>query len=254
MIHIPFFIPLLAGGLIGALWREHRQVSVTPFLNAISLPEPLSANDKARIVNPPSETVFDDMEELHHYQRVSWYALAFSASGSWFYPPATLLGIPLLSYNAYNFIKTLRQTEPASRASPMTVFELFGVTGSLVSGRPLMASLMFLFVFGSRHLLIQTKNLAHIDFSHVMDPHFAKVWILHEGAEIEVTLNELQAGDIVVIHGGDLVLIEGIVVNGQGSMRQYSLQKAMKSVPKRAGSRVFPFTQLESGHLHIRKI
>jgi len=251
MIHVPFFIPLLAGGLIGALWREHKQANVTPLLQAISLPEPAG---KAGIVNPAAATVFDDMEELRHYQRVSWYALAFSASGSWFYPPATLFGIPLLSYNTYHFIKTLRQTEPTSRTSPMTVFEMFGVTGTLVSGHPFMTSLMFLFVFGSRHLLLQTKNLAYIDFSHVLDPNFAKVWILHEGSEIEVPINALQAGDIVVIHAGDLALIEGIVVNGQGSMRQYSLQRAMKSVPKRAGSRVFPFTQLESGHLHIRKV
>jgi Cu2+-exporting ATPase len=86
-----------------------------------------------------------------------------------------------------------------------------------------------------------------------MDSNFAKVWTLHEGAEIEIPLNELEAQDIVVLHGGDLVLIEGTVVNGQGIVRQYSLQKKLKSVPKQSGDRVFPFTQLESGCLYIQR-
>lgn len=251
MIHIPFFLPLFVGGVVGAMWREHRQV--TPLLQSISLPAPVADSHKPRLTKAQPEKVFDDMEELHHYQRVSWYALAFSASGWWVYPPAALASIPLLSYNAYNFLKTLRQTDVAARKSPLAVFEVIGVAGTLATGRPLMASLMFLFVFGSRNLLLHTGNLANIDFAHIMDSSFAKVWTLHDGAEIEVTLSELQAGDIVVIHGGDIVLIEGTVVKGQGVIRQCSLQKKMKSVSKQSGDMVFPFTQLESGCLYVQR-
>ncbi len=251
MIHIPFFFPLFVSGLVGAIWREHRQV--TPLLQSISLPAPAADSHKPRLTKAQPEKVFDDMGELYHYQRVSWYALACSASGWWFYPPAILASIPLLSYNTYNFVKILRQTDPTSRKSPITMFEVIGVAGTLLTGRPLMASLMFLFVFGSRNLLLQTRNLANIDFSHVMDSSFAKVWTLHDGAEIEVALNELQEGDIVVIHRGDLVLIEGRVVDGEGIIRQCSLQKKIKLVPKQAGDMVFPFTQLECGCLYIQR-
>jgi hypothetical protein len=252
MIHIPFFLPLFVGGLASAVWRGNRRT--TPLFRLIALPKPETDSRRPSLTKPRPEKVFDDMNELHHYQRVSWYSLAFSASGLWFYPPATLVSIPLLSYNLYNFVKTLEQTEPASRKSPRVVFEIFGVVGTLVTGRFLTASLMFLFVFASRNLLLQTKNLATTDFSHFADPSFAKVWVLHDGAEIEVTLGELQAGDIVVVQAGNIVLIEGTVVDGQGIVLQYSLQRKIKSVLKQAGDRVFPFTQLESGCLHIQKV
>jgi cation transport ATPase len=251
MFHIPFFIPLFVSGVVGALWRDHRQV--TPFLQAISLPAPVTESAIASSTHKKPDKLFDDMSELHHYQRVSWYALAFSASGWWLFPPAILISIPLLSYSTYNFVKTLHQSDAASRISPMTAFEVVAVAGTLVTGRPLMASLMFLFVFGTRNLLLQTKNLTQIDFSHIMDSSFSKVWRVQEGVEIEVTLSELQPGDIVVIRSGDLVLVEGTVLEGLGVIRQCSLQKTMKSVPKRPGDRVFALTQMESGCLYVQR-
>ena len=109
-------------------------------------------------------------------------------------------------------------------------------------------------MFGSRNLLLKTRNLANVDFQKIMDANFVKVWTLRGGAEIEVTLSELRTGDVVVIHGGDLALVEGRVLSGQGLIRQYSLQKTMKSVPKQAGDMIFPFTQLESGCLHVEML
>lgn len=249
MIHIPFFLPLFVGGLASAVWRDYRQPK--PLLQRLGLP---AAVDNAAIglVAPHAEKVFDDMGELHHYQRVSWYAFALSASGLWFYPPAMLASIPLLSYNTYNFAKAIHNSDLSARKSPMTVFEVIGVAGTLATGRPLMASLMFLFVFGSRNLQLQTRSLANIDLGHVMDSNFAKVWVSRGGAEIELPLGELQTGDVVVVHAGDLVLVEGAVVAGEGVVTQYSLQKKMKSVSKQAGDMLFRFTQLESGCLHVQ--
>lgn len=252
MIHIPFFLPLFVTGLAGAVLRECRQPP--SFLQRISLPAPVLKQIKAKQSSVQTRRVFDDMGELQHYQRISWYALALSASGWWIYPPAALLSIPLLSYNSYNFAKTLVYSDSASRKSPVTVFELIAVAGSIATGRPLMASLIFLFVFGSRNLLLKTKNLANVDFQKVMDPNFVKVWTLHDGVEIEVALSDLRTGDVVIIHGGDSVLVEGRVKSGQGLILQYSLQKTMKSVPKQAGDMIFPFTQLESGCLHVEML
>lgn len=105
MIHIPFLFPLFAGGLLGAVWRDFRPVATPskPLLHALILPGVITEEDAAQQVTASPKKLFDDMDELRHYQRVSWYALAFSSSGVWFYPPALLLSIPLLSYNAYNF-------------------------------------------------------------------------------------------------------------------------------------------------------
>lgn len=252
MIHLPFLIPLLAAGFVSAVWREHQQGRALTL--PLGLPDPVGGVPQAKLPTPQPAKEFDDVGELHHYQKVSWYSLAFAASGSWFYPPATLLSIPLLGYNVYHFTRLIRHTDVAGRKSPMTVFESIALAGSLATGQATTASVMFLLVFGSRKLLLQAGNIADIGLSRTIDPRFARMWILRDGAEIEASLRDIQEGDVVVIRAGDTVLVEGQVLEGDGVVRQYSLLKKTKSISKHGGDKVFPFTQLESGCLHVRRL
>ena len=253
MIHLPFLLPLLVAGFVSAVWREHQQHKVL-LHSPVGLPDPAIGTVQPTLPTPETGKEFDDVGELHHYQKVSWYSLAFSASGAWFYPPATLLSIPLLGYNAYHFTKLIRHTDAAGRKSPMTVFESIALAGSLATGQATTAAVMFLLVFGSRKLLLQAGNIADIGLSRAIDPRFAKMWILRDGAEIETSLRDIQEGDVVVIRSGDTVLVEGRVLEGDGVVRQYSLLKKPKSIRKHGGDKVFPFTQLESGCLHVRRL
>lgn len=252
MIHIPFLLPLLVAGFTGGAWREYRHGRELPRL--VGLPGSVMDKSSANLSAVKSGEEFDDIGELHHYQKVSWYSLAFAASGSLFYPPVTLVCVPLLGYNAYHFARLLRHTDAAGRKSPMTVFEGVTLTATLVTGQLTTASVMFLLTFGSRKLLLQAGNIADIGFSQVIDPRFARVWVLRDGVEIESSLREVQVNDVLVVRGGETVLLAGKVLDGEGVVRQYSLLKKPKLIKKYIGDKVFPFTQLESGCLHIRQL
>jgi cation transport ATPase len=78
------------------------------------------------------------------------------------------------------------------------------------------------------------------------------VWTLRDGAEIETAVSDLQDGDIIVLHAGETVMVEGKIVEGSGIIRQFSLRKQMKLINKHMDDKVFPFTQLESGCVHVQ--
>jgi cation transport ATPase len=248
MIHLG--ILLVVGGVASALMREYKKKQRA--VPTLSLPA-AESQDQTKIPSVSETKVFDDVGELEHYQKVSWYALAFSTSGAWFYPPATLVSIPLLGYNTYHFIKTIRESDKSEQTAPMTIFEIIAVTGTLVTGRPVTASVLMLLSFGTRKLLLRVGNITNnIGLTQSFNPRFAKVWTLRDGAEIETPVTDLQEGDIVVLHAGETVVVAGKVLEGSGAMRQFSLRKQMKLIPKQTGDSVFPFTQLESGCLHIQ--
>lgn len=251
MIHLGL---LLAVGVAGALYRDYKNKrSVVPELKHPPAEITLKDKEKADLTPSPETKVFDDVGELQHYQRTSWYALAFSTSGVWFYPPATLVSIPLLGYNAYNLVKTIRQSDKAERTSPMTIFEVVAVTGTLVTGQPATASVLMLLSFGTRKLLLQAGNITNnVGLTKPFNPRFAKVWTLRDGAEIETAVSDLQEGDIIVLHAGETVMVEGKIVEGTGVIRQFSLRKQMKLLHKHTNDKVFPFTQLEAGCLHVQ--
>ena len=250
MIHFSLLAPLALVGVAGALWREYKNRERR---RALSLPD--SAPAKQLEAQTPEQTpeTFDDLSELHHYQRVSWYALAFAASGTWFYPPVVLISIPLLGYNAYHFMRTLCQSDRTERRSPLAIFEMVGITATLATGRPMTASMFMLVSFGMRKLLLQAGTMAHnVGFAQAYNPRFAKVWVLRDGAEVETAVVDLEEGDIIVFHANDVIVVAGRVCDGAGTVHQYSLRKKMKSLAKKKGDRVFPFTRLESGRLYIQ--
>lgn len=262
MIQLGILVPLAVGGLASAVWREYQQRKHQQ--TVIALPtthtEPhqqghtidATPSNKATAAKP--QIIFDDVGELSHYQRIAWYTLAFSASASWFYPPIILLSIPLLGYNSYHFLRTINKSAPEDRTSPMTVFEVIGVASSLALGRPIVASVLLLFSFGSRKFLLHAGNFGNMSASRAFNPRLTKLWVLREGVEVEIPLAQLSEKDTIVLNSGDIVMVKAKILEGEGVIRQYSLRKKMKSIPKHIGDKVFPFTQLESGSLHVQKI
>jgi cation transport ATPase len=248
MIHLGLL--LLVGGVTAAIVREQKNKA---FLqnNLKYLPTP--SDEVARSKHTPEgERVFDDVAELKHYQRVSWYGLALTTSGAFFYPPVSLASLPLLGYNAYHFIKTLKHSDSDDRKSALVIFECIGVFGTLLAARPVAASLVMAFAYTKRNLLLQAGNISNnMNPSQLLQMRNVKVWVLRDGVEIEVMVSALQEEDTVVFHQGDTVTLEGMVVEGMGEVRQFSLEKKMKTIPKKNGDRVFPFTLLESGCLYV---
>ncbi len=252
MIHLGFL--LAVGGVAGVLRKYQNDKIQRIALSTPTLDNDLQENTK----NLPQKItpVYDDVGELDHSQQVSKYTLALTAAGAWFYVPATMLiSVPLLGYSAYHFINIIRYSNASDRKKPLTIFEMIGISASLLTGRLLSASLLFFFSFGIRKTLLQVGNISNnIPLSHPTDLNFKRVWVLRQGAELETTVGELQDDDIIVIHSGDIITIKGKIIQGDGVVRQFSLRKQIKSVPKTKGDKVFPFTLLESGSLHIQAI
>ncbi|CAA6819575.1 MAG: E1-E2 ATPase-associated domain protein [uncultured Thiotrichaceae bacterium] len=247
---IQFGIILTAGGIACALWRDYRKKQ--RFNKQAALPNVtgiLPSPDEASTQND----VYDDVGEVHHYQQVSWYALALTASGTWFYPPIKLISTPLLGYTTYYFFKTINKSDRGTQKSPMTIFEGVSIMGSLVLGSTMATALLLIMSFSIRKLLLQAGNISNnVGFSKPIGKHHTKVWVLRDGAEVEMLVSELQDDDQVVLHAGDTIMLHGHVIEGQAEILQFSLRKKMKMIEKNSGDQVHPFTKLASGHLLVQ--
>lgn len=80
-------------------------------------------------------------------------------------------------------------------------------------------------------------------------PHF--VWLLADGVEIEAPLDKVSAGDIVVAHTGDMIPVDGHVVDGTAMIDQQALTGESAPAEKGAGDRVFASTVMVAGKLYI---
>lgn len=77
------------------------------------------------------------------------------------------------------------------------------------------------------------------------------VWLLKEGVELEVSLDRVNAGDIVVAHTGDMVPVDGHITEGMAMIDQQALTGESTPAEKGVGDRVYASTIMVAGKIYI---
>ena len=193
---------------------------------------------------------YDDVEEVKYSYRSSLYAIALVSAGSIFYRPIMLLGLPLLGYSLAGFVDALKHSTPKEVKSPLVIFEMVGVSATLLTQQFFYLSLLLTVGLFRREFLLKTGNVVN-HYSIHNGRVSTRIWVVRDDIELEISVKELQAGDVVVGRAGETILVEGKVVKGKASVQQFSLQRKMKNIDKVVGDKVYPFTVIENGTLHI---
>jgi heavy metal translocating P-type ATPase len=77
------------------------------------------------------------------------------------------------------------------------------------------------------------------------------VWLMKDGVEIQVPLDRLQKGDVVVTHTGEMVPVDGIIVDGMAMIDQHALTGESTPTEKGVGDRVFASTVMVAGEIQV---
>ncbi|MBQ7919038.1 MAG: heavy metal translocating P-type ATPase [Lachnospiraceae bacterium] len=110
-----------------------------------------------------------------------------------------------------------------------------------------------MFLLGIGEILEEWTHKKSVDdLARSMSLNISKVWLLADGKEILVDTEQIQPGDVVVIHMGNVVPFDGIVVEGSGAVNQASITGEALAVAKEEGGYVYAGTVLEEGELRIQ--
>lgn len=90
------------------------------------------------------------------------------------------------------------------------------------------------------------------DLARSMSLNVNKVWLDVNGQKILVNISEIKPGDKVVVHAGNLIPFDGIVVDGEATVNQSSLTGESLPVKKDNGSSAYAGTVVEEGELTLR--
>ena len=89
------------------------------------------------------------------------------------------------------------------------------------------------------------------DLARSMSLNISKVWMMCDGQEILVSADNVQSGDEVRIHMGNVIPFDGEVVTGEGMINQASLTGESLPVRRSVGQSVFAGTVLEAGEIEV---
>ena len=90
------------------------------------------------------------------------------------------------------------------------------------------------------------------DLARSMSLNVKKVWLKREDQEILVKSSEVQPGDEIIVHMGNVIPFDGEVSDGEGMVNQATLTGEAMPVRRVSGQSVYAGTVLEEGELQIR--
>ena len=112
------------------------------------------------------------------------------------------------------------------------------------------SSIMFLLKIGEI-LEEWTHKKSVDDLARTMSLNVDRVWLKAEGKEVLVSLHDICAGDYVVVRTGNMIPLDGKVVEGEATVNQASITGESMPVRKEEGSYAYAGTVVEEGECTI---
>ena len=77
------------------------------------------------------------------------------------------------------------------------------------------------------------------------------VWLYRDGTEVQVSLDKLHQGDTSVVHTGEVVPVDGVVIEGMAIIDQHALTGESTPAEKGVGDKVFASTVMVAGKMFV---
>jgi Cu2+-exporting ATPase len=176
-------------------------------------------------------------------------AMAFSTN-----PVVWSINMPLMLYNAYPI--ALRAWRVWRRENRLNVdfLDTLAIAASLIQGNPLAGAIVtWLIKLGDwiRDLTAAGQRKA---MSELLEFQAKTAWVVRDGVVTSIAAAELAIGDEVVVYPGDMISVDGEIIDGQAMIDQKTITGEGLPVMRGKGEPVFAATVIRDGQLTIRAI
>ena len=110
-----------------------------------------------------------------------------------------------------------------------------------------------MFLLGIGELLEEwTRKKSVGDLARSMSLNISRVWQNVDGTEVLVPVSKIREGDLVTVHMGNVIPLDGVVASGDAMVNQASMTGESVAVRKEEGSYVYAGTAVEEGEITLR--
>ncbi len=145
----------------------------------------------------------------------------------------------------------------------MDVLVALGTTGSylysllaflrFIPGDPFFETNAYLisFVRTGRFIEERAKRRATALLRRMLGAQHSEVTVLEGGREVRKNVREVRRGEVVLLRGGDMILVDGKVIKGEAYVSEAVVTGEPEPVVKRVGDKVLSGSVVEDGMLEV---
>ena len=178
-------------------------------------------------------------------------SLGIGVAGRLFWPPLAIWSLAGILYVALPWFKTAFDELRHDRVISIDTLSVITISICLFKEYYVLTLFSTLLYVGSKKLLIKIKDDSQKSIIDVFRLHPRTVWLLKSGVEVEMPFEQLEVGDIVVVHTGETIPIDGTIREGMASIDQHVLTGEAQLVEKGPSEAVFASTVVLAGQIYI---
>jgi cation-transporting P-type ATPase C len=175
--------------------------------------------------------------------------MAFSTN-----PVVTAINMPLMLWNAYPI--ALRAWRVWRREGRLNIdfLDALAITASLLQVNPMAGAIVTWLIKLGNWIRDLTAAGTRRALSELLEFQTKTAWVIREGVITLTPASELVAGDEVVVYPGEIIPVDGEILDGDAMIDQKTITGEGLPVMRAKGGAVFAATVIRDGQLTVRAI
>lgn len=167
---------------------------------------------------------------------------------------APLLTLPLLLYSAFPTFRRAQHVVRVERRLNVDFLDTLAIGTSVIRNEPVTAAVITWLISFGDWIRDLTAGRSKRAVGELLEYQRREAWLATDSGVHPVPVGELAVGDIVVVYPGDMIPVDGEIIQGEGLVDQKTITGEGLPVACGVGHAVFAASILQAGQLRIRAI
>ncbi|MDH3604464.1 MAG: HAD-IC family P-type ATPase, partial [Candidatus Tectomicrobia bacterium] len=168
------------------------------------------------------------------------------------FPLLSILSLPGLIYLSLPVLRAGYTNVFKERRIGVGIVDAVIVTSQFILGYFFALSLYLSLLHFSRKLVLKTRDTSRQRLFNIFGEQPRHAWLRRQGVEVEIPVETLEVGDIVVVNAGEMIPVDGSIIEGVASIDQHMLTGEAQPAESGVGDGVLAATVVLSGRISIR--
>ena len=167
---------------------------------------------------------------------------------------APMLTVPLVLISAFPTFRRAQHVLRVERRFNVDFLDTLAIGTSVFRNEPVTAAVITWLISFGDWIRDRTAGRSKRAVGKLLDYERREAWLFRDGDVYRTPVRELVVNDIVVVYAGDMIPVDGEIVQGEGVVDQKTITGEGLPVTLEAGNAVFAASILQAGQLRIRAV
>ena len=175
--------------------------------------------------------------------------MAFSAN-----PVVMAVNVPLMLWNAIPIARRAWKVWSNESRLNIDVLDTLAISASMLQGNPMAGCIVTWLIKLGDWIRDLTAAGSRRAISELLEFQSKSAWVLRDGIIESIAAADLRSGDLVVVYPGEMISVDGEIVEGHATIDQKTITGEGLPVTKGVGEAAFAATVIRDGQITVRAL